>query len=253
MAGRPRAPAARATEMARLYNGGRTLQSIGDDYGLTRERVRQIIKKHFGLTYQNSGRKAAIDARTDAAERKRTELLNRRCIEKNGMPREAYRALIRKRDASGINPQRRFLEQKRNARVRGIEWHLSFADWWRIWEESGKWGERGRGHGYAMSRPGDIGPYAVGNVKIIQGADNSREFITRMWAEAKNGTRVLKCGIGSKYCPDSLSVGGSIKVPPQHGQKLELMRNSAWFKARERGWKISVSTRGGVLTITRLS
>lgn len=34
----------RTAEMARLYRSGETLQQIGDKYGLTRERVRQIFR-----------------------------------------------------------------------------------------------------------------------------------------------------------------------------------------------------------------
>jgi DNA-binding CsgD family transcriptional regulator len=34
----------RARIMAALYDGGSTLQEIGDEYGITRERVRQIIR-----------------------------------------------------------------------------------------------------------------------------------------------------------------------------------------------------------------
>lgn len=177
--------------MARLYNGGRTLQSIGDDYGLTRERVRQIIKKHCGLTYQNSGRKALFVEKYKLMNQQRIERLDKRCLEKNGMARDEYRALLGLRDAGGRPPQYRFREQRANAGYRNIEWHLSFSEWWSIWLESGKWSQRGRGHGYVMSRPGDVGPYAIGNVKIIEATENSRENIIRYWNEIRAGIRTL--------------------------------------------------------------
>jgi hypothetical protein len=38
-------PGAREIDMAELYRGGATLQGIGDKYGITRERVRQLLAK----------------------------------------------------------------------------------------------------------------------------------------------------------------------------------------------------------------
>lgn len=64
--------------------------------------------------------------------------------------------------------QRRFDTHKSNAKSRGIEFLLTFEQWFKIWTDSGHLHERGnRGHQYCMARLGDKGPYAVGNVKII--------------------------------------------------------------------------------------
>lgn len=46
-------------------------------------------------------------------------------------------------------------------------------EWWTIWQMSGRWEERGRGHGYMMCRKGDVGPYALGNVVIATGDFNA--------------------------------------------------------------------------------
>ena len=74
-------------------------------------------------------------------------------------------------------PTGAFQRQRQNARKRGILWDLTIGDWWDIWVRSGKWGERGRGaEKYVMGRNGDIGPYAVGNVKIITQAENVEEY-----------------------------------------------------------------------------
>lgn len=63
-----------------------------------------------------------------------------------------------------------------NARNAGIDFQLTFKQWWAIWCFSGHWHERGRHRGqYVMARTGDIGPYAVGNVKIILHEINSAE------------------------------------------------------------------------------
>lgn len=62
------------------------------------------------------------------------------------------------------------------AKYRGIEFHLTFEEWWDIWNQSGKYEQRGRGAGkYCMSRKNDTGPYALGNVYIQTIDDNNRE------------------------------------------------------------------------------
>ena len=71
-------------------------------------------------------------------------------------------------------PKGKYIRQRANAQQRGIEWKLSFEEWWSIWEKSGKWAQRGRKHHeYVMGRIHDEGPYEVGNVKIITQKENS--------------------------------------------------------------------------------
>jgi hypothetical protein len=74
-------------------------------------------------------------------------------------------------------PLTRFQAHRQRARRRGIEWCLTFDEWWTIWESSGKWDLRGAkaGH-YVMARLGpDIGPYAVNNVKIQLSSENTSD------------------------------------------------------------------------------
>ena len=69
-----------------------------------------------------------------------------------------------------------FYSQRHSAGIRGIEFLLTFEEWLKIWADSGHLRERGRGLGkYCMARYGDIGPYAVGNVKIILFGENTSE------------------------------------------------------------------------------
>jgi len=76
----------------------------------------------------------------------------------------------------------RWWNQKDNARKRNIEWTLTFDEWWHIWETSGHWENRGRKQGqYCMSRLGDSGPYAVGNVFIqLHGQNVSDAWIGQL-------------------------------------------------------------------------
>lgn len=68
---------------------------------------------------------------------------------------------------------RAYARQKRNAVTRGVIFDLTYDEWLSVWQDSGKLSDRGRGLGkYCMSRVGDAGPYAVGNVFIQLFTDN---------------------------------------------------------------------------------
>ena len=72
--------------------------------------------------------------------------------------------------------KQRYNEQKYRAKSRGIEWQLTFMEWCFIWQQSGKWDQRGCRKGqYVMSRIGDQGPYAVWNVFIQLHEENAKE------------------------------------------------------------------------------
>jgi hypothetical protein len=73
-------------------------------------------------------------------------------------------------------PIRRFKSRKYHAIERGVPFTLTFLQWWRLWDRSGHWHERGNCRGqYVMARHRDRGPYAVGNVRIIRCEQNSAE------------------------------------------------------------------------------
>lgn len=152
----------RSQEMARLFRQGSTYQEIGDAYGVSRQRVQQILRSSEGFDRRNGGQHRKATRQRLLNE----ELREKRCQEKWGCDRETY-------EAAGDKARRVFGQQRNNAGHRGIGWELTFGQWWRIWKASGKWAERGRGHGYCMCRHGDVGPYALGNVYIATGAENA--------------------------------------------------------------------------------
>ncbi len=74
--------------------------------------------------------------------------------------------------------RRQYSQHKASAKQRGIPFLLSYTEWLAIWQASGHLSERGRGREkYCMARFGDRGPYAVGNVKIVQNAQNASEIM----------------------------------------------------------------------------
>ena len=161
---------ARAERMVALYRAGYTLQQIGEQNGVTRERVRQLMSKHFKTTQVDGGRHAKGIANAERRAAKR----NAKCLKKWGMTYDEYRAL---RDMK--KPTRAYSEQMRNARRRGIAWELTLGQWWAIWKTSGHWEQRGRGNGYMMCRKGDAGPCSVDNVYIATGTENTSHAMAK--------------------------------------------------------------------------
>lgn len=170
--------ARRANSMLSLYREGKTLQAIGTKYNLTRERVRQILSKAFGIKGADGG----IAEQKRMRHAARIEIANQRCLKKYDCDYATYidviwigKTMMRSGRGREVTPRGAFDRQKQSAISRGIDWQLTFGQWWRLWQQSGKFQERGRKRGqYVMARIGDSGPYAIGNVQIIECSDNAR-------------------------------------------------------------------------------
>lgn len=156
---RPHAISARNQRMAELYKQGSTLQEIGQLYGITRERVRQILLADHGLRGNDGG--ASLTAALERAAR--LNKMEARYQRKYGCSRADYRAI---RKAGGTRP---FTELKRNAANAGYKVELKLFQWWTLWQESGHWNDRGRGYGYWLFRPDRHAPLSLSNHRIAPG------------------------------------------------------------------------------------
>jgi hypothetical protein len=138
---------------------------------VSRERVRQIITKWHGLRADDGGQSAKARMKRARHEAKREAA----CLRQKGCSTAEYRGLQAiGRGPNGPGPVLAFTRQRSTARARGIEWNLTLWDWWLIWQDSGKWAERGRaGDAYVMCRFKDEGAYAIGNVYIATLRHNS--------------------------------------------------------------------------------
>lgn len=150
-------------DIEQRFWAGETLQEIGDKYGCTRERVRQLLNRR-GVSATTGGvvvRRAREHAQHIAEiERRRAERIQRWF----GLTLAEYDVIRVIRPS----PTRAYTNQRKSARTRKIGWKLTFKEWWAIWEQSGKWSQRGKGHGkYCMARINFTGPYQVGNVHIM--------------------------------------------------------------------------------------
>lgn len=72
--------------------------------------------------------------------------------------------------------RQKYASHKASAKVRGIEFVLTFRQWFDIWQASGKWDQRGsRSQDYVMARKKDRGAYSVDNVRVITKRQNQIE------------------------------------------------------------------------------
>lgn len=171
----------RAKVMAEMYRSGQTLQAIGDQYSLTRERVRQIIAS-LGVTRLKGGQHMASTQRKIERAAKKDE----RYLVRYGCTYAQFLSLQTKDKHKSIyrRPVRAFQQQRNTASLRGIEWKFLLWEWWQVWQQSGKWELRGRGQGYCMARFNDTGPYAAGNVYICTiGQNFSDSYKVHPWHE----------------------------------------------------------------------
>ena len=67
-----------------------------------------------------------------------------------------------------------YIAQLSGAKWRGIEFKMTFTEWWNWWQVDGRWDNRGSGpENFLMARHGDIGPYAIGNIYCATKRENS--------------------------------------------------------------------------------
>ena len=174
----------RAELMESMYRQGMTMQAIGEKYNVTRERVRQVLKR-AGVDHSCGGQTVQASLKRNAAERSRVAAQARRA-EKWGVP---FDLLAELRSNGTI---RAFEQQRKNSRARGIVWKLTFGQWFAVWQASGKLHLRGRGKGrYCMSRHRDEGGYELGNVHVQLCTTNSSEGFGKARGKPKAFTGVF--------------------------------------------------------------
>jgi transposase len=167
-------PDERSRAMAAMFRSGKTMEAISQIYGISRERVRQIIKARHGIVGTDGGARTTKEIKIGAKRAKREAA----CFRRYGCSLTEYHDLLAvglKMKRSGVSNNRTpcgaFRTQKKNAKMRGIAWRLSLTQWWGVWEASGHWDYRGR-DGYVMCRFGDNGAYEQGNVYIATAHHN---------------------------------------------------------------------------------
>jgi hypothetical protein len=183
--------------ICRLYQEGRTLQEVGDVFQLTRERVRQLVRR-AGVMPSDGGQ-------AKRTQRRRRERIAHRQIERDAKTQANYGCYHDQAVAlnggqnisSSGSPAQFYFMQRKNAMKRGIEWSITFPEWLSVWHESGHLPSRGRrANAYVMGRCRDTGPYEIGNVYIT----TSRANVSDYQAELKR--RGVVCADGYKRLPE---------------------------------------------------
>ena len=125
---------------------------------------------------------------------------------------------------------------------RGIEFLLTFDEWLKIWEDSGHLHERGKHLGqYQMARHRDMGPYAIGNVKIVTISENRREDI-------ENGGRERHSLVmrGKKHTKEhNEKIGNASRGRPCSQERKDNISKStkeSWSKFRD--FRLVTASRG---------
>lgn len=154
----------RAPNMIKLYKSGKSLGDIAVLYGLSRERVRQILRDE-GLTRYDGGQYIQTLARQATRKAERTLRLNKRMQSMYGMDYEPLKALQAKFPHHWLSYRR----CKLNCKRRKIGFFLTFEQWLNIWRDSDAWDKRERTReGYCIGRK-DIGkPYIIDNVFVVR-------------------------------------------------------------------------------------
>lgn len=171
--------ATRSQQMVALFIAGNTLQIIGDKFGLTRERVRQILVQER-IVWNSGGAHVRKKIKADNIRKAQ----DARYLANWGHTRSEHLRISK----LPKNPILAFRCQRNNAKRRGICWHFSFPEWWQIWQDSGKWALRGvksLNKNYVMARFGDVGPYSKDNVFIQIAIDNLMDGKLRRYHQIK--------------------------------------------------------------------
>ena len=168
----------KANKMADMYRQGLTLADIGRQYGCTREYVRQLLR--FAGVERHEGGQAVRSRTVNASTISKARLAQAKQEAKHGVPYE----LLRQLRACGATSA--YMRHRENSKKRAIPFNLTLAQWWAVWQASGKFHLRGTGRGkYCMSRIRDDGPYALGNVHVQLNEENGREAVAKWEGKTK--------------------------------------------------------------------
>ena len=251
--GKPRGPApktepdARDLQMREWFLDGKTLQEIADfqEPPISRERVRQLLKKYFGITKIDGGKFVNCTPKKIANEielkNKRQDRLTARyavhflCNRDDFIKYQGkdWSQTERKEGARG-NFANAYFEQRNNAKLRNIGWDITFPEWCEIWLSSGRWELRGRGKGYCMTKIGDTGPYSKDNVEIKTiGQNFSDSFLKHSQADrrakaAANGKHII--GVLQTHCKRGHELSGDNIAIFSSGRQCKACRKIRYLK-----------------------
>lgn len=149
----------------RLYTAeNKSFAEIASLYGVTRQAVDLAMRKYFGYV-----KKRADGGFKAAAKRAQQERRFKRIVKPVGLPIGEFERITGVRYFANVKEVTRYVQMRNNAKRYGIEFNLTWTQWWHLWQESGHWDGRGIGAGYCMARIDTSKPIELGNVRIEDG------------------------------------------------------------------------------------
>lgn len=162
------------------FKNGIPMTELAERYNITRQGI-QLVLKAAGLSAKSGGASIRSKARRIRTQTEKLENRDTNCLNKWGCTFEQWKSLRSMHKNFHLTPIARYIQHRSNVRREGITWDITLWDWWNIWNDSGKYNERGRGkNGYCMTRKEDKGAYTKDNVYITTISDNLKDgFIAR--------------------------------------------------------------------------
>ncbi len=162
----------RKEQMIKLYRSGKTLEQIGNQYGITKERVRQIIRNSISA---KEGGKTVSSIKSN--KEKKDKKLNAE-IQKFGCS-YAEKQLIPSKFRVAFTCKLKLWKATTTCSI-------TIKEWYDLWLESGHIHQRGKGKGtYVMIRIDKTKPYQIDNMHIILLEESSRETMNKTHARRK--------------------------------------------------------------------
>jgi DNA-binding CsgD family transcriptional regulator len=168
--------ASRELAMCEMYRAGRTLQQIGDVFGVTRERVRQLIRP-MGVARKDGGRAQAVAAAKRARQDRLAAAREAKAMRTYGCGyAEAKRLNFGMQFADIGSPAYAYMRDRCNHTRHGGIFALTFPQWISLFESAGGIWNRGRfAGGLVLGRIDKSGDFVMGNVHVITLDENCRD------------------------------------------------------------------------------
>src|SRR3954462_10338761 len=124
---------ARDEEIRTLFLSGETLQKIGDRFGVSRERVRQILRR-IGISSDEGGSHIGVVHRNAERRRRHEEKREARISETYGCTYAEFLEANEGKLAKHLGSfAQRYKSQKHSAHARGVAWRISLPEWKGMW------------------------------------------------------------------------------------------------------------------------
>lgn len=178
----------RIARMLEVYRGGGTLEEVGFEWGITRQRVEQIFRP-LGVLGRGGRPIKTLLAAPQKREKKARQIQTSEasCLSRYGMSREALAAISPLRLSHVRHPVSLFGDLRSRIKKEGVKFDLKFVDWWRAWQESGHWHERGR-QGYQMTRWDRNQGWSRDNIRIVTVSERFSDGFIQCSAKARRET-----------------------------------------------------------------